>query len=117
MTSWPRWTSSRAPAGVSATRYSSVLISFATPIFMQGPGNDTPLALPACAPLGSLHDAFGAERHRHVTFLPVRSKAGGGPGCPSGCEPRPSEATPRSAASLALLEIQEQPRDRLRVLE
>src|SRR5215213_2637089 len=32
-TSWPRWTSSRAPAGVSATRYSSGLISFATPIF------------------------------------------------------------------------------------
>src|SRR5689334_25173948 len=30
-TSWPRWISSRAPAGVSATRYSSVLISFATP--------------------------------------------------------------------------------------
>src|SRR5436309_8528061 len=33
MTSWPRWPSSRAPAGVSATRYSSVLISLATPIF------------------------------------------------------------------------------------
>src|SRR6266545_6453370 len=32
-TSWPRWTSSRAPAGVKATRYSSVLISFGTPIF------------------------------------------------------------------------------------
>src|SRR6476646_7672884 len=31
-TSWPRWISSRAPAGVSATRYSSVLISFGTPI-------------------------------------------------------------------------------------
>src|SRR3569833_1116474 len=31
-TSWPRCTSSRAPAGVSATRYSSVLISLATPI-------------------------------------------------------------------------------------
>ena len=35
-TSWPRLTSSRAPAGVSATRYSSVLISFATPIFTAG---------------------------------------------------------------------------------
>src|SRR3989440_1114810 len=31
-TSCPRWTSSRAPAGVNATRYSSVLISFGTPI-------------------------------------------------------------------------------------
>src|SRR5437763_6992098 len=31
-TSWPFCTSSRAPAGVSATRYSSVLISLATPI-------------------------------------------------------------------------------------
>src|SRR6201997_130335 len=30
--SCPRWISSRAPAGVSATRYSSVLISFGTPI-------------------------------------------------------------------------------------
>src|SRR3954463_3588201 len=35
-TSWPRLISSRAPAGVSATRYSSVLISFATPIFTAG---------------------------------------------------------------------------------
>src|SRR6476646_6914763 len=33
-TSWPRWISSRAPALVSATRYSSCLISLATPIFM-----------------------------------------------------------------------------------
>src|SRR5438094_2785247 len=33
MTSCPRCPSSRAPAGVSATRYSSVLISLATPIF------------------------------------------------------------------------------------
>src|SRR5580765_5347248 len=33
-TSWPRWTSSRASALVSATRYSSCLISLATPIFM-----------------------------------------------------------------------------------
>src|SRR5262245_31676859 len=31
-TSWPRWTSSSAPAGVSATRYSCGLISLATPI-------------------------------------------------------------------------------------
>ena len=31
-TSWPRWTSSSAPAGVSATRYSRCLISLATPI-------------------------------------------------------------------------------------
>src|SRR5215211_7760045 len=31
-TSWPRRVSSSAPAGVSATRYSSGLISFATPI-------------------------------------------------------------------------------------
>src|SRR4249919_1530715 len=35
-TSWPRCTSSRAPAGVSATRYSSDLISLATPIFTGG---------------------------------------------------------------------------------
>src|SRR3954468_3711987 len=34
-TSWPRRTSSRAPAGVSATRYSSVLISRTTPIFIS----------------------------------------------------------------------------------
>src|SRR5919204_250937 len=34
-TSWPRWMSSRAPAGVRATRYSSDLISLATPIFMR----------------------------------------------------------------------------------
>ena len=32
----PCWTSSRAPAGVSATRYSSVLISLATPIRKAG---------------------------------------------------------------------------------
>src|SRR5664279_2380856 len=31
-TSCPFWTSSRAPAGVNATRYSSVLISLATPM-------------------------------------------------------------------------------------
>jgi hypothetical protein len=36
VTSCPRCTSSRAPAGVSATRYSSDLISLATPIFMSG---------------------------------------------------------------------------------
>src|SRR5215210_467218 len=36
VTSCPRCTSSRAPAGVSATRYSSGLISFATPIFTGG---------------------------------------------------------------------------------
>src|SRR5919204_803508 len=34
-TSGPRWMSSRAPAGVRATRYSSDLISLATPIFMR----------------------------------------------------------------------------------
>src|ERR1700712_1919494 len=33
-TSWPRSTSSRTPAGVIATRYSSVLISVGTPTFM-----------------------------------------------------------------------------------
>ncbi len=33
-TSWPCSTSSRTPAGVSATRYSSVLISVGTPTFM-----------------------------------------------------------------------------------
>src|SRR4051794_26674425 len=33
-TSWPRVTSSRAPALVRATRYSSFLISLATPIFI-----------------------------------------------------------------------------------
>ena len=33
-TSWPASASSRAPAGVSATRYSSDLISLATPIFI-----------------------------------------------------------------------------------
>src|SRR3954447_16259204 len=33
-TSWPRSTSSRTPAGVNATRYSSVLISVGTPTFM-----------------------------------------------------------------------------------
>src|SRR5690349_23786756 len=32
-TLWPRSTSSRTPAGVSATRYSSVLISVGTPTF------------------------------------------------------------------------------------
>src|SRR5687768_18009522 len=32
-TSWPRSTSSRTPDGVSATRYSSVLISVGTPTF------------------------------------------------------------------------------------
>src|SRR5207244_8527642 len=92
------------------------IFSLATPIFMQGPGNDTPLALSACAPLGSPGDGFGANGHRHVTISPVRSKAGGGPGCPSGCEPRKSKRRP-SAAPLSLLEVQEQPGDRLRVLE
>src|SRR3954454_3684004 len=33
-TSWPRSASSRTPDGVSATRYSSVLISVGTPTFM-----------------------------------------------------------------------------------
>src|SRR3954469_17853168 len=33
MTSWPRSVSSRTPDGVSATRYSSVLISVGTPTF------------------------------------------------------------------------------------
>src|SRR6478672_11190731 len=43
-TSCPRWISSRAPAGVRATRYSSVLISLGTPIrkarrhYLAGPG-------------------------------------------------------------------------------
>src|SRR4051812_19043944 len=36
-TSWPRSTSSRTPAGVIATRYSSVLISVGTPTFMDSP--------------------------------------------------------------------------------
>src|SRR3712207_3943533 len=36
-TSWPCSTSSRTPAGVSATRYSSVLISVGTPTFMRVP--------------------------------------------------------------------------------
>src|SRR5918995_5796883 len=35
ITSWPCSTSSRAPAGVSDTRYSSVLISVGTPTFMR----------------------------------------------------------------------------------
>src|SRR4051794_28206777 len=33
-TSWPRSTNSRTPAGVIATRYSSVLISHGTPILI-----------------------------------------------------------------------------------
>src|SRR5688572_13313193 len=36
-TSWPCSTSSRTPAGVSATRYSSVLISVGTPTFTLDP--------------------------------------------------------------------------------
>ena len=34
-TSWPCSASSRTPAGVSATRYSSVLISVGTPTFIR----------------------------------------------------------------------------------
>src|SRR4051794_29931632 len=36
-TSWPRSVSSRTPAGVSATRYSSGLISVGTPTFTRAP--------------------------------------------------------------------------------
>src|SRR5262245_56975695 len=36
MTSWPWSASSRAPAGVNPTRYSSDLISLATPILIVG---------------------------------------------------------------------------------
>src|SRR4051794_158771 len=45
-TSWPCSTSSRTPAGVSATRYSSVLISVGQPTFMGSflspPGGSQP---------------------------------------------------------------------------
>src|SRR3954469_13730410 len=43
-TSWPRLISSGAPAGVNATRYSSCLISFATPIRMPRGSLQMPLA-------------------------------------------------------------------------
>src|SRR5690349_1843168 len=47
VTSWPRWISSSAPAGVSATRYSSGLISLATPILTAR--DDTPPRRPAAS--------------------------------------------------------------------
>src|SRR3954447_26234150 len=51
-TSCPRSTSSRTPAGVSATRYSSVLISVATPTFM---------CVGLSLPLGSGHELAAAQ--------------------------------------------------------
>src|SRR5919204_4603730 len=60
MTSCPRCTSSRAPAGVSATRYSSVLISFATPIFTAA------------------HPTLSTDRHAFAASAsPLRSNCSG----------------------------------------
>src|SRR3954454_7459406 len=59
-TSCPRCTSSRAPAGVSATRYSSGLISFATPTRM-GAGDPTGGRLGAVALLELLAAAAPAR--------------------------------------------------------
>src|SRR3954451_4786063 len=51
-TSWPCSTSSRTPAGVSATRYSSVLISVGTPTFTLDPfrRSSNELASAECEP-------------------------------------------------------------------
>ena len=48
-TSWPRWTSSSAPAGVRATRYSRCLISLATPIRIAA----ARYRKHACSPIGT----------------------------------------------------------------
>ena len=60
-TSWPCSTSSRTPAGVSATRYSSVLISVGTPTFI------------AALLLGSSH--VTSSRARSASQNSIRSRA------------------------------------------
>src|SRR5918994_6164912 len=81
-TSCPLWTSSRAPAGVSATRDSCGLISLATPIRTAG----------ARYTVASGVRDRGWERSarfRHTAYATRASHAdtlavGGGPGCPDG---------------------------------
>src|SRR4051794_1603570 len=92
-TSWPRLISSRAPAGVNATRYSSVLISFATPIFTAGEPYTGAI-------LGTISAQSGDK-------FADRIAVGGGFGVPregGGSEP-------------AVAQIKQQPGQRLRVFE
>src|SRR3954451_9280759 len=73
-TSCPSRTSSRAPAGVSATRYSSALISFTTPTFIAA----KTLALRTSHELWKNRHASGTKRHRHARPARIRSPWGGG---------------------------------------
>src|SRR5580765_226009 len=92
-TSWPRLVSSRAPAGVSATRYSSVLISFATPIFTAG----EPYT-------GALTGTVSAQpRHTGADTIAV----GGGFGVPHGAR----------SSDLAAAQVEQQPRQGLAVFD
>src|SRR5437764_5512564 len=96
-TSWPYLVNSRAPAGVSATRYSSVLISFATPILTAGEPYTRAIA-------GTL-----SAQRRHISRDTIA--VGGGSWCLVG--------VPRRAAGsdAAAAQVEQQPCQRLRVLD
>src|SRR5947208_5644907 len=68
-TSWPFCTSSRAPAGVSATRYSSVLISLATPILTaRGTIPDVSVRKPGFRIGSSFRVAWSPDGRRLLTL-------------------------------------------------
>src|SRR5215211_2175125 len=70
--------SSRAPAGVSATRYSSGLISLTTPTFIRArnPSFSPDFGVPD--PAGATRYTFGTFRLRHVRRRPIHSPWRGG---------------------------------------
>src|SRR2546423_1167364 len=107
-TSWPRWASSRAPAGVRATRYSSVLISLATPIFIAGRATiprshrrGSASAATACA----IRPRSGTDRCAFSDY----ARSGWWAGVP--------RAARVPSASVARVEVEQKPCDRLRILE
>src|SRR5690348_17177099 len=71
-TSWPRCTSSRAPAGVSATRYSSVLISLATPIRTA---RDNTAYAPSRRTLGGASGGRHTDREHSLLLRPCETGA------------------------------------------
>ena len=76
VTSWPRWTSSSAPAGVRATRYSRCLISLATPIRIAAGRYRNGRAASVHLPPASTRCPDGPSRRRRRARPPQRLSTG-----------------------------------------